>query len=535
MKKNQLIKHIENLVLFVAKRLGHLKTRSPLSTQMPFCQYYKTNASNGITATIGAKLPTSSVFKNFAKVTKSMLFAMLIIMASCTSIVDDINDNPNDLAIDEVDAELFLTGAQLANVVAQGGHLNRIAGMYSGQLVGITSLYSNIYGYAFSTAESVSTWSRIYIGVVTNARHIVNEAPNDKLLTGIAKVLEAHAIGTAASIFGDVPYSEINNLAIDDPKFDDQISVFNATQSLLDSAIEDLAVSSRSLSWDIHFGGNSEAWREVAYTLKARYYLQLKAYDSAYAAAINGISSDANSMKFIPRGDANNSEGDKNLFWEILEGSRAGDIGTVNSYLMQLLDASSDISRNNAKTNESARFGYYTINEDGGSDNKGIIEQFEPQNLVSYAENQLILAETGTRTQSIDSGLEALNNLRAWLNTGAGVNTTFSDSIFLYEAYELADFEEGGIENTDGIPTDRALLREIIEERYVSGFGMYLPFNDARRLRKSDSDIAVPYVLVDGPAAPYPERMPYSDDELNANENAPAEDPGIFVKTKVNE
>jgi len=64
---------------------------------------------------------------------------------------------------------------------------------------------------------------------------------------------------------------------------------------------------------------------------------------------------------------------------------------------------------------------------------------------------------------------------------------------------------------------------------------MYLPFNDARRLRKSDSDIAVSYTLVDGPAAPYPERMPYSDDELNANENAPAEDPGIFVKTQVNE
>jgi len=64
---------------------------------------------------------------------------------------------------------------------------------------------------------------------------------------------------------------------------------------------------------------------------------------------------------------------------------------------------------------------------------------------------------------------------------------------------------------------------------------MYLPFNDARRLRKSDTDIAVSYMLVDGPEAPYPERMPYSDDELNANENAPAEDPGIFVKTKVNE
>jgi len=404
-----------------------------------------------------------------------------------------------------VEAELFLTGAQLANIVAQGGHLNRIAGMYSGQLVGLNSVYSNVYGYDFSTAETVSTWSRIYIGVVTNTRHIVQEVPDDKLLTGIAKVLEAHAIGTAASLFGDVPYTEINSSEVDDPKFDDQISVFNAMQSLLDNATEDLSAAvSRSLDWDIHFNGNANAWREVANTLKARYYMQMKDYTSAYSAALNGISSDANSMKYVPgEGDG---EGNKNLFWTILEGSRAGDIGTANSYLMQLLDVSSGISRNNIKTDETARFHYYTIDEDGGDDNSGIIQEFEPQNLVSYAENQLILAEAGARTQDPATGLDALNTLRTWLNTGLMINETFrEDSLILYEPYEIADFEAGGIENTDGISTDRALLREIIEERYVSGFGMYMPFDDARRLRKSDMDIAVSYVLVDGEDPPYPD------------------------------
>ena len=240
-------------------------------------------------------------------------------------------------------------------------------------------------------------------------------------------------------------------------------------------------------------------------------------------------------MQYIPRGDPNVAEGDKNLFWTILEGSRAGDIGTANSYLMQLLDASSGISRNNSKTDEAARFGYYTIDESGGSANTGIIEQFEPQNMVSYAENLLILAEAGTRTNGISTGLGHLNELRAWLNTGGMVNANFVDLPHVYEAYEEADFMNGGIENADGIDPERALLREIVEERYVSGFGMYMPFNDARRLRKGDEDIAVPYFLADGPNPPYPERLPYSFDELNANANAPAEDPGIFVKTAVNQ
>ena len=61
-----------------------------------------------------------------------------------------------------------------------------------------------------------------------------------------------------------------------------------------------------------------------------------------------------------------------------------------------------------------------------------------------------------------------------------------------------------------------------------------MAYNDARRLRKSDGAFAVPFILVNGPNPPYPERMPYSNNELNSNENAPNEDPGILTKTEVN-
>ena len=469
------------------------------------------------------------------KILKYITLILALLFASCEELVEDINDNPNDVTVDDVDAELFLTGAMLANSVAQGGHLNRISGMYTGQLVGFTSLYSNIYGFALSTAESVGTWSRIYVGAVTNLRQVRAKAPNDNLLQGIAKIVEAHAIGTAASLFGDVPYAEINSIDISDPKFDSQMSVFNAVIALLDEGIGNLSsASSRPLSQDIYFEGDAMLWREAANTLKARYHLIMRDYSAAYAAAQNGISSDAGSWQYIPRGDPNIAEGDKNLFWTILEGSRAGDIGTGNSYLMQMLTDTVPFSRNHAKTNEAARLAYYTIDETGGLANQGIIEQFEPQDLVSYAENQLILAEAGARSSGFDVGLQHLNDHRAWLSSGEMVNENFQDLPRLYEAFEASDFETGGIENTDGIDPMRALLREIIEERYVSGFGTYIPFDDARRLRKGDEDIAVPFFMVDGPDAPYAERMPYSDDELIANANAPSEDPGIFTKTEVN-
>lgn len=469
------------------------------------------------------------------KITIYSLFIVSgLMLFSCQSLVEDIDDNPNNLLVDEVSPTSFLTGTCLANSSAAVGHLNRISGMWSGQLVGQSSLYSNIHGYAISTAESVATWSRIYIAIIPNVRHIREERPDDNLLQGITKVMEAQAIGMAANLFGDVPYSEVTNPEIADPKFDGQVSVLNAAIALLDSGIADLTDDvGRALGPDIYFNGDATMWREAAYTLKARFLMYQRDYAGAYAAASNGISSSDGNMQHVPQGDASIAEGDKNTFWTILEGSRTGDIGSEGSYLAGLLDPASDNYRGNAKTDETARGQYSFVYSTGGSDNFGIIEQFETQNIVSFEENHLILAEAGARSNGFDRGLQHLNEFRGWLNGGGRLNANFADSIYLYDAYETADFDSGGMENADGISSDKALLREIVEERYVSGFGEFMPFDDARRLRGREDDIAVPFPS-NTAAGQFPERFPYSDDELNSNSNAPDDDPGIFTKTEVN-
>lgn len=465
-----------------------------------------------------------------------LVAGFVLYATSCQNLVEGINDNPNNITVEDVEARLFLTGAMLANTSAQQGHLNRISGLYTGQLTGLSSLYANIYGYSLSTAESVGTWARVYIGVIPNVRHIRNEAPEDQLMQGISKTLEAMAVGTIASLCGDVPYSQINQEEIDDPSFDNQVSVLDATVNLLDEAIANFGnANSRTLDEDIYFGGNVDQWEATANTLKSRYLTIMKDYSGAYAAAQLGISSSNDNARHIPRGDASIAAGDKNLFWEILEGARGGDIGSQDSYLAALLDPSSDLYRGNAKTDETARGQYSFVQEADGASNLGIIEQFEPMNIVSFEENHLTLAEAGARSISFDIGLQHLNEYRAWLAGGGRLNANFSDMAFNYEPYDTADFEPGGMENQDGISADRALLREIIEERYISGFGQFTPFDDARRLRSSDPDIGVPFPLNTSSATQHPERMPYSDDELNSNANAPADDPGIFTKTPVNQ
>ena len=462
------------------------------------------------------------------------LTAIALLTTGC-DVDKSINDNPNDITLADVDPKLFLNGAQLANAIVQVSHLNRICGMYSGQLIGYTSLYSNIYGYALSTVETNGEWNSAYIGVITNARHIQEAAANDKLLVGISKVLEANAIGTLALLTGDVPYSEVGQSDISDPKFDGQIEVLASLSTLLDGAISDLnGASSRKESFDIYFNGDKDKWIAAAYTLKARYALANKDYAGALAAAGNGISSSAGDMMYIPRGDAAINSGDKNLFYTIIAGSRAGDLGNAGSFLLAILDSSNAKYRGNAKTNETARHGYYTIDESSASGNTGVIEQFEPQPIATYSENQLIKAEASARS-GFASGLSALNSYRAWLSGGGRLNATFDDADnYMYDAYVEADFTSGGMENADGVSKDKALLREIIEERYVSGFGSYMPFNDHRRLRgASESDLVPPFPFNTVGATKHVERMQWSQGELSSNENAP-EDPGLYAKTAVN-
>ena len=86
--------------------------------------------------------------------TKSLLALLIIFSFSCEDINEDINSNPNDILITDVEDKLFLTGAQLANIQLQLGHLNRISGMYSGQLIGFSSLYANIYGCLLYTSDA---------------------------------------------------------------------------------------------------------------------------------------------------------------------------------------------------------------------------------------------------------------------------------------------------------------------------------------------------------------------------------------------
>lgn len=455
---------------------------------------------------------------------------MLILSVGCEKLLEGINDNPNEISSDSFEAGvLLLKGIELANVSVQAGHQTRIGGMWSGQTRGLILLYKSLAEYNISAEETNGIWQNAYQGVVKQARLLRQQTatnPKAKQYSGITKVLEANTLGTIASLFGDIPFTEIAKDEVADPKFDSQKFVFTQLQILLDEAIADLnAAPNTAIPEDLMFAGNTQKWIKVARTLKARLYVYTREYEKAYQEASLGVLAPTDALVFTPPAIGNGSQ---NLNYKMIN-QRGGYWGFTGSYLDVLLGT----KRNNTKTQENARLAYYRFDGASATNNKGVAAINTPMTIVGYEENLLILAETAVRTGKTADGISQLNKLRAYLAGGRAFIKLNATDALKYDAYVLADFEKNGIENKDGIATERALLREIIEERYVSGFTGLLGFDDLRRLGTKEKDIAVLPPFNSPTASQYPQRFIVAQSELSANQNAPV-DAGIYSVTEVN-
>ncbi len=340
-----------------------------------------------------------------------LAYTLLLSLSFSCNFYEGKNVDPDAPTV--VNPDALLKGILLANIEVQLGQSQRIAGMWSGQYRGVQLLYLSIHEYNLSAEESNNTWNLAYQSVVKQCRIVREGLKDDPFYQGIAKVSEAHALGTLAALYGDIPFTEISqDEKFPNPKFDKQTDAYAGIQLLLDTAIIDFKkiTGVRTVANDLLFKGAHTKWIEVAYTLKARYYMETKEYDKAYNAALLGVSSGANSLKFVPPGTA---IGDGNLM-NMMIANRGGYFSTGTTYLTRLLGKTFAAgSRNNAKTTEDARSKYYLIGGSSSTTEKGVAAQKAPMPLVIYEENLLTLAESGLRTKGFAEGFLQITKLRS--------------------------------------------------------------------------------------------------------------------------
>jgi hypothetical protein len=467
---------------------------------------------------------------------KYLIMAILLagVLTSCKKMVAGLNNNPNQPT--DADAPTMLPGVETADMILQGGDVARTASTWSGYCTGELLQSTQIQAYNVVAGNFDQSWFLVYGAVLKNAVIMRGKAAavNNIRLVGLSQLLEAHAIGTATDLWGDVPFTQAFSTQYPDPAYDAQASVYIGVQSLLDSAITNMNSPSFTdfSTQEVFFAGKMPPFIQAAYTLKARNYLHVADYASALAAAQNGISSPANSW-LAPYPGA--TKGNDNPWYQYLAIDRSGSLDGKGAYAVRLLNPASSGYRGNSKTNETARYNYLysgatpTLNVATGA----FFYSKTSFPMVSYAENLLILAECNARVNGFAAGLTALNNYRAYMAGGGYIGATFlTPSNHQYDAYVTADFNAGGIANKKSLSSSDALLANILEERYLSFIGQIEGFNDLRRTQKQTTvTVAVP----PNTGNQIPQRFLYAQGEVNGNSSTPNPIPGLFTPTPVNQ
>ena len=466
-----------------------------------------------------------------------LITALLVVnfLSGCESVFDDsdIKSNPN--AVTDVDVTTLLSGTLLGVSMLHEDTDVRIASMWAGELNGLTRAHQGFAQYIVSS--QTFSWSTLY-PVASQARLIQTKADavGDSWTKGVGQVLEALVIAKATALYGDVPYRQaFDEDTFPTPVFDPQAEVYAALQTTLDDAIVNLSAPSgiAFAAPDFIYQGEVTQWRAAARTLKARLYLHVGAYAEAVASAAVGISS--------PEGDAlvphGTSQGvDTNQNYDFFRVSRAGDTGFDGAYLPTLMQ--SRINSANTKTDETALYQHYVtvgITAPGSLDpntTDGAFTADAPHPILTYYENQLIIAEAQARLGNVDPALTALNTVRAGLATGYINGQTIAETGRQYDAYVLDDFGSAGLANPTNQPTvPTALLYEIISQRYIFFLMQYEAFNDYRRLATATPVVQLPIPLYVGTQPP--QRFIYPQIEVNTNPNVPQPLPDQFTDVPI--
>jgi len=483
---------------------------------------------------------------------KLLKFSILIFLAwnlsSCESYIDGFEQDPNNPG--DATPTKMIQGVMVADMFVHAGDLNRLTGMWMGYFTGMDRQYVALDNWDGSQAADFdNTWGNFYSGVIAQARIVQEKSTveNKIKLRGVAKVLEAHSLGTVTALWGDVPNTEANNVTeFPNPAYDGQVSVYAYLQTLLTEAVADLGgAGSIPAVEDIYYAGDASKWIKLAHSLKARYFLHTGAYASAETEAALGIINVADEL-WAPFGGTFGSN--FNPYYDFLVYNRAGYMGADLAHAAELLDPGDESGsgkyRGNAKTNEEARsfytylpyFEYYTagyepnyVNDfDWGWNNGKFGKQFP---LFTGGESLLIIAEARVRQNDTPGAITAYNNYRSYLRNGGGGFWEWANNDGLavqYDDYVLADFQAAGMVRHGQSTDNDAILYEILEERYVAFAGELEGFNDWRR---TDNFIGIPIKT----GTQIPERLLYPQVEVNSNTNAPSPIPDFFVPTPVNQ
>jgi hypothetical protein len=374
--------------------------------------------------------------------------ALFLTLFSCTKDITRFNQETKNPAI--VPAEtLFSNG--LRNMVDNlaSANVNRNVFRFTVQHWAATT-YQDEPNYDFGTRNIPQTWwltmYRDVLADIKESKRLVSEitpgtisAATLKNQIAIIDITEVYVYSNLVNTFGNVPYTESNDINNLFPKYDDAKTIYDDLFVRLDKDIADLDEGAEGFSHDadLLYGGDVAKWSKFANSLKIRMALTIadsdpaKAKTAFEAANPNAFTSSADNAVFEYKAATPNT----NPIWVDLVQSGRADM-VAGAPLVDKLKTLSDprlslyFAPNNSGVYVGGIVGANNTFAETARPSDQVIEPDFPAVLIDYSEIEFARAEakergwtvTGTAEEHYNNAITA--SILDWGGT-AGDATTY--------------------------------------------------------------------------------------------------------------
>jgi hypothetical protein len=469
------------------------------------------------------------------KQSKHIVFALFVMISVLTSSsckkFYDINKDPDAITTGPIEQQLTSLTVNIGFFA--GSDLNRYSSLlmqqYSGQSSGANNQTQDYEKYLIQGSDENNAWGTLYATILNDAENIIANASasGSPHYSGVAKILKAYAYQLAVDVWGDIPFSEAQQLTQNtQPKYDAGTAIYTALIILLDEGIAEVNATtsnkspgSNSTIYPGTFAATKTNWIKFANTLKLRLYLHYSEVDPGFAkaqidqlvnASVPFIASNADNFQMAFQDQAA-SQNPIDQF----ETARAGYL-VANARLVGIMNTKNDPRRAFYFTQFPAGSGLYLGSVGGAapSQNYSKLHAYlrgyngtrytgdAPIRMLTFAEYNFIRAEAALRFAS--PGV-------AQAFYTAGISSSMTDAGVT--AANIATYL-----TTNGVLTGSAAqqLEQIITEKYIASYGVAVePWTDWRRT--GYPEITPPANAVVGFV---PRSLYYPQSEIDLNPNA---------------
>lgn len=466
---------------------------------------------------------------------KYMVITLFVIMgmltiSSCKKFYD-INQDPDAITTGPIEQQL--TSLTVNVGFFAGSDLNRYSSLimqqYSGQSSGANNQTQDYEKYLIQGSDENNAWSTIYATILNDAENIITSATatGSPHYSGVAKILKAYTYQLSVDVWGDIPFSEAQQLTQNtQPKYDAATEIYTNIIRLLNEGIAEVSAATSNKSPGTNstiypgtFSTTKNNWIKFANTLKLRLYLHYSEVDAGFAKAqidqlVNAggpfITSNADNfqMAFLNQAASQNPI-------DQFETARAGYL-VANDRLVGIMNTKSDPRRPFYFTQYPAGSGLYRGSVGGAapSQNYSKLHAYlrgysgtgytgdAPIRMLTFAEYNFIRAEAALRFSSPGTA-------QAFYT--AGITASMTDAGVSEAAISTYLAASGTL---SGTPAQQ--LEQIITEKYVASYGVAVePWTDWRR---TGYPVITP--PVNAVVGFVPRSLYYPQSEIDLNPNA---------------